>query len=282
MTKYDETAIIKLTKDLKNASKVLSKHEARFLVDTYYIIQNWRISSANQGRILEKNGEPHEVIDWIFDNSSILENQIKRALDAYTDFSHMGKWAKSICGIGPVISAGLDAHIDISKAPTVGHIWNFAGLNPEIVWEKKSKRPWNASLKTLCWKLGESFVKVSNNEKDIYGKIYKKRKKYEDENNRYLQYADQAKAKLEKYKIKSREALRIYGSGMLPQGHIHARAKRYAVKLFLSHWHHEAYLNYYGEEPPKPYPIAILGHAHEITFEDLLNKNTKEKVKEII
>ena len=42
------------------------------------------------------------------------------------------------------------------------------------------------------------------------------------------------------------------------------RAKRYAVKLFLSHWFEEAYRTHYGTEPPKPYPIARLGHAHQV------------------
>lgn len=56
----------------------------------------------------------------------------------------------SIHGIGPVISAGLLAHIDIHRAVTVGHIWRFAGLDPSVKWLKKTKRPWNAGLKVLC------------------------------------------------------------------------------------------------------------------------------------
>ena len=31
-------------------------------------------------------------------------------------------------------------------------------------------------LKELCWKIGESFVKVKGNPADIYGKIYEERK----------------------------------------------------------------------------------------------------------
>ena len=170
-----------------------------------------------------------------------------------------------ICGIGPVIAAGLLAHIDIEKAPTVGHIWNFAGLNPFQDWNKGEKRPWNASLKTLCWKIGQSFVKVSNNDKDVYGKIYKKRKEYEMAKNEAGDYAEQAKQKLERFKIgKDTEAYKYYSEGKLPPAHIQQRAERYAVKMFLSHLHEVWYREHYGTEPPKPFVISQLGHAHYI------------------
>ena len=87
-----------------------------------------------------------------------MEGQIKRALEKYVDNHPVGSWLTSIHGIGPVIAAGLLAHIDIARAPTVGHIWRFAGLDPTTKWEKKTRRPWNAALKVLTWKAGESFV----------------------------------------------------------------------------------------------------------------------------
>jgi hypothetical protein len=53
----------------------------------------------------------------------------------------------------------------------------------------------------------------------------------------------------------------------LPQKALHERSKRWAVKLFLAHWHAEAYRRHYGKEPPLPYAIGILGHAHRIEAE---------------
>ena len=54
-----------------------------------------------------------------------------------------------------------------------------------------------------------------------------------------------------------------YSDGRLPPpDHIHSRAKRYAVKLFLSHYHEIGYTLEFGIEPPNPYPIGVLGHAH--------------------
>jgi hypothetical protein len=257
--------ITRLAKDVKAAAVTLTQDEARYLVDAYYMMQRDRIRSGNQVRALDESKEPHLVLSWLADNANTLEGNIKRALDAYSDRDIVGKWAKSITGIGPVIAAGLSAHIEIEKAPTVGHIWRFAGLDPTVTWARGEKRPWNASLKTLTWKIGESFVKVSNHESDVYGHIWAARKQQEIERNDAKQFADQAAAKLEKFKIgKSTDAYKAYAAGLLPPGHIHARAKRYAVKLFLAHWHAVAYREKFGSDAPKPYVISQLGHAHEI------------------
>jgi hypothetical protein len=204
------------------------------------------------------------VIGWFVEQSETLEGQIKRVLDAWSDKSRLGRWAKSIVGIGPVIASGLMAHIDIREAPVVGHIWRFAGLDQTVECKPKTKRPWNAELKTLCWKIGESFVKVSTNEHDIYGKIWLARKELEAGRNDAGQFAEQAKAILEKKTYgKTTDAYKAYITGKLPPAHIHARAKRYAVKLFLAHFHHVAYEIWSGgQPPPKPYVIEHLGHTH--------------------
>lgn len=251
-----------LVKDLRECAKLFTNEEVRYLVDMYYSIQKFRINSMNQARALRDSGEPNRFVTWLGEQMQYLEDKIKTALDVYTSTRKLGVWCKSITGIGPVITAGLMAHIDITKAPTVGHIWSFAGLNPEAVWKKGQVRPWNARLKTLCWKVGESFVKVKNRPSDIYGKVYEARKALETERNQRGEYADKAAAILRQKNFgKDTEAYKWYSQGMLPPGHIHARAKRYAVKLFLAHYHHVAYLLHYGKEPPKPYVITHLGHA---------------------
>lgn len=257
--------IARLRKDLREAAGLLSLQEVRYLVDLYYQIQDFRKATANQIRALSANEEPVNVLGWSFDTMRTIEVEIKRGLDIWTDQepSGMGAWAKRVCGIGPIISAGLLAHIDITKAPTVGHIWRFAGLDPTVEWKPKTKRPWNAALKTLLWKLGESFVKVSSNEADVYGKIWAQRKALEEERNAAGLFSEQA-AKGAARVGKSTQAYQHYASGKLSPGHVHARAKRYAVKLFLSHWWEEAYRRHYGSVPPSPYAIAILGHAHKI------------------
>lgn len=255
----------RLTRDLAEAARMLTPDEARFLVDAYYLIQKDRIRADNQLRALSESGEPASVLSWLGEQSRVLETQVKRALDKYSDAQPVGLWARGIVGVGPVIAAGLLAHIDISRCPTVGHIWAFAGLDPTREWGKGERRPWNADLKTLCWKLGESFVKVSAHENDIYGKVYAARKAQEIERNERGDFADQAAAALtaKRYK-KDTDAFKHYTAGLLPPAHIHARAKRYAVKLFLAHLHDVWYQEHFGTAPPKPYMIEHLGHTHFI------------------
>jgi hypothetical protein len=166
-----------------------------------------------------------------------------------------------VYGIGPVIAAGLMAHIDITKCPTVGHIWRFAGLDPTLKWEKGQKRPFNGPLKTLCWKVGQSFMKFSGQAECQYGAIYRERKQYEIERN---EAGGNAAAAAEVLAAKPNHAQRaIYATGKLSPAQIDARARRYAVKLFLSHMHAVWYEQHFGTEPPLPYPIAILKHAHK-------------------
>lgn len=252
---------VKMDADIRRAAATLSTSEARFLVDAYYQMQENRKRSDNQVRAQAENDEPHEVLRWFAECSGELENRVRSALDVYSRSSLLGKWARAQKGIGPVITAGLLAHVDLDKAQTAGAIWRFAGLDPTVTWGKGQKRPWNASLKTLCWKIGESFVKVSGRDGAIYGQLYVERRAYEQARNDAGELAEQAAAKLRKYPDHAQAA--IYREGKLPDGQLHARAKRWAVKLFLAHYF-EVGKRLMGEEPPRPYPVAHLEHAHYI------------------
>src|SRR5215831_79796 len=258
-----DESIERLTRDLLRAGATLTHEQARFLVDSYYIMQKSRIRGGNQVAALTKSGEPHDVLQWFATQGERLEARMASVLKRYADAHPVGVWLQSIDGIGPILAAGLLAHIDIEQAPTVGHIWSYAGLDPTKKWEKGQKRPWNSGLKTLCWKIGESFVKVSGKPSAVYGHLYLKRKEYEIQRNEAGDLAEQAAACLAAKRIgKDTDAYKAYSIGKLPPAHIHARAKRYAVKQFLADLHHYWYVEHHGKEPPLPYPVSILGHAH--------------------
>ncbi len=252
--------ITRLSKDLRQAALTLSRDEARFLVDAYYLMQEQRIRSSNQIRSMAESQEPHEVLSWFQTNAEGLEAQVARALLSYAEGQRVGRWALSVYGIGGVLAAGLLAHIDIEQAPTAGHIWRFAGLDPTCTWNKGEKRPWNASLKVLCWKIGESFKKFSNREDCVYGRLYAHRKAQEVERNEAGVFAEQAATTLAARPSHAQRA--IYSQGKLPPGRLDLRAMRYAAKVFLSHYQHVAYEDRFGTPPPKPYVLTHLGHAH--------------------
>jgi hypothetical protein len=283
--------IERLTRDLAKAAATLSVMEARYLVDYYYISQDDRKRAHHQERTLAEGEEPHLLLGWLAEQSRMLENQIKRVLDKYTDAQPLGQWAKDVVGIGPVIAAGLLAHIDfepwrcmnkdakkackqdepctpeckVEQIHSVGHIWRFAGLDPTSKWNKGEKRPWNADLKVLCWKIGQSFMKNSGNDKCVYGKWYLRRKAYEQARNDSGGNAELAARILqEKNYGKGTDAYAHLTAGHLPPAQIDARARRWAVKLFLAHYHGEGHQLHFGKPAPLPYPIQHLGHVHQI------------------
>jgi len=257
-------AVEHLARDVVQAlSSGISRQQARYLVDAYYDVQEYRIATGNQLRALHRSGEPAQVCEWLHDQFTLLERSILRALDRWTDGHLVGRWSKRIIGIGPVIAAGLLAHIDPERAVTAGDVWRYAGLDPTVRWERGQKRPWNARLKSLCWKIGESFVKSQSHPESFYGPLYRARREYEERRNHAGDYAEQARAMIASGRArKGTVSYEWYVQGMLPPGHIYARAKRWTVKLFLSHWQRVAYLVHHGTEPPLPYVITQLRHAH--------------------
>ena len=316
----DPIGIERLTKDLKDSARNLTTNEARYLVDYYYKLQDDRVRSAAQVR----SSEEDESVTWIryvFGHLSALESRIKSALGIYASGQPLGEWSQSITGIGPVISAGLLAHIDIARTPHAGALWRLAGLDPTSEWLGKdaakktvndvmgkgkeittekllligekahrnprllremaltysnadektltkanlikavARRPWNAKLKVLTWKTGESFVKQQNSAGgEFYGGFYLERRAMEEAANDDGSYKEQALAKAETVG-RSTEAYKHYSVGRFPPGHIYARAKRWVVKLFLSHYHHVGYEILHGKPPDRPWIITHGGHS---------------------
>lgn len=124
-----------------------------------------------------------------------------------------------------------------------------------------ARRPYNASLKCLSWKISGSFVKFSNNPKCYYGNLYRERKQmYVDQNERG-EFKSAAENVLRKKRFSNKEVREIYEAGFLPKGHIDSMAKRWAVKLFLGNVH-ELWRVLEGLPVAPPYAIAHMGHAH--------------------
>lgn len=256
----------KLTrKQLRAYAGSMTRREADHLIKMYYSIQDYRKRAESQLRSLElKEGVG---ADQSFLNGYLLqvflhmETIIQKAMDDYTMAHPVGVWLRNIKGIGPVLAAGLLARINIEKAPTAGHIHSYAGYDPNVVWEKGKVRPFNANLKKLLWLIGQSFMKCSNRKDDIYGKVYKMRKEYENKRNNSGENAILAKELLPKFG-KDTQAYQHLLKGKLPPAQIDARARRYAVKIFISHLHEVWFEWHYGQPAPKPFALDILGHAH--------------------
>ncbi len=274
-------AFVKLSRDLKKAAKKLSRRNARYFIDQYYLIQNNRIRAAAQVRECTKAGEPCELVDWMFDANRRFESAAQAALGTYVKQYKVGNWLMAQYGIGPVLAAACLAHLEIEGRPTVGAFWRFAGLDPTSVWKPKTKRPWNAQLKSiLAFKMGESFVKFHGRDNCFYGHLWLKHKEKLWLQNIAGDFAETALADVEskkygattqalkwvsgEYSVKAVQEWLAAGKGekppeagggtpMLPPAQIHARARRWTVKLFLSHLHEVMHWDWYGKAPPAPY-----------------------------
>jgi hypothetical protein len=274
----------------------MTRADARWLVDEYYTLQDARIRSAHQRRTHEEASEPHRLVEWVEDSMRRFEGALKSALGEFAKTYRVGQWMQAQCGIGPVISAGLLVNFDIRKAQTVGHFWRFAGLDPTTVWRKGEKRPWNAQLKCICLgRLGESFNKNKGRDACFYGKLLAekqrllwgenlngdfsgrarldlKEKKYDEKTDAFAwksgeYHPDDVRLCIDAGESPSKSKRRGEGIAMLPPGQIYFRARRWAVKLFLSHLHAVMYREYYQADPPAPY---IFEHPNGVDHRHLI------------
>lgn len=274
------TLLEKLSKEDKESVMKLSNREARFLCDTYLQHQKARVRANNQSKAVAKLGEPNQALNWIHKQHAGLESQLNKLLKIYAESHSASKWALGLNGVGPVIAAGLAAHIEIEWTDknkvthikeTAGQVWSFAGLNPEAKWEKGQLRPWNARLKTLMFYFSDCQVKFQNHKDNFYGKLYAQRRAYDDARNENMELADQAAETLRLKKIdKSTDAYKWYIQGKLPPARMLLRSQRWLAKIFLSHYFSLAYRYHFNEKygidrkPAIPWVIAFGGHAHTI------------------
>jgi hypothetical protein len=237
----------------------LQTHEIAEFVALYYDCQDLRIAHANK----ERSEPPSELVEWLdfwmhAGEKVIAGKLLKWVLSDNSPAE--SKWAYDQVGIGPVLASGLAAHIDPVKANSVSAVWKFAGLAPGFDRKQKGvKLPYNARLKVLCWKCGESFVKVSGKENATYGKLYAQFKSDEVSRNENGLYAEAAARELATKKITEKKTKETLQSGKLIDAHLHSRAKRRTVKIFLSHYWVVA-REARGLPVRAPYAEAVLNH----------------------
>lgn len=137
-----------MPKDVKQSFvSIPTKEEARFLQDIYYQMQDRRIALQGQIRSImqgadsesqavENTNDNLKFLEWLFGQMMNMENNIKMALEAFSDSYYLSRWAKQVCGIGPVLSTCLAANLEIKdETMHAGNWWSYCGLND-------NNRPW--------------------------------------------------------------------------------------------------------------------------------------------
>lgn len=288
------------------------RRRIRNLVSVFYDIQDERIRAFNRLRTVwvkefeERHGrkptkeEMRQIRKEFVKATGIqprlileFEKQIRDYIDhEIRDIPIVDVFLYPIKGIGPLISGGLISRLDPHKAPHASSFWKFMGLHVEneqaVRMEEGKKLGFNPRLRTLSWKIVDSFVKQKTPE---YIEIYIDAKPKENEKlGCPVEYDEKGKAvsthpercplypdRCIAYKRIMAKAKRTEKKPKkVPCGkHVHYRAGRKMVKRFIADlWGTWRSL----EKLPvsEPYAIAILGHYLNSNSREGLNCGFKE------
>jgi len=162
---------------------------------------------------------------------------------AYTEF------LKHVRGIGMILSANIIKSFGYcEKYNHVSSLWKHCGLHvvagkaPKKV--KGQKLDFNPKLRTMCWKIGDSFVKSRSPYREFY----------------------------DSEKIRQLALMENKAEGA-PASKMHAelRSRRKMVKIFLQHYYVIS-RKLVGLESELPYPQDRMGHTNYIDPFKFLNK----------
>lgn len=255
---------------LFKSNSIIHDADARLMVNLYYDHQNNYLRIVNRLESASMSGQDNlnSLLQGQKKHFDKQSKECKKALTRYVDNHILGDWFKGVYGISPVLAAGLVAYIDITKAATVGHIWSYCGLDPNrsnVLDTSRDSRQFNQTLKRLTWLIGYSFKHFSKDDNCLYGKLYLERLEFETRKNDNYEYSDTAEMYLSHAKFKDEITKETLKSGKLSEAHIDARARRWTVKIFLSHLHRVWYELHYGEMPSKAFSNEKLSHTKFIS-----------------
>jgi hypothetical protein len=204
-----------------------------------------RISSIEKGKSNLDAGLEYDILDAMGKEGmdKLISDAKKMMVVNGESVGPVWDWVTSIRGLGQGgLAAQLLAQIDdISKAPTVSALWRYCG-QAVIDGKAERNRPgekshFNRRLKSIVWLIGEQFVRQQTHP---YVDIY-----YEEKERQREMYP---------------EKIKVDGKWKYNDGHIHNRAKRKMVKIFLQHlW--VTWRELEGLPVSDPYVIGVLGHA---------------------
>jgi len=128
------------------------------LIEVFYDIQDVRIRSFNR---LRQVGEVEGVNPK---HLKLLEKEIKDYIEvSIRDIPIRVKFLSTVKGIGAILGGGLIAYLDPHKADHASSFWKYCGLHVEngkaVKRQKGVKLGFNVHLRTLMWKIADSFVK---------------------------------------------------------------------------------------------------------------------------
>lgn len=177
------------------------------------------------------------------------------------------EWLESIRGVGPILAGNILGECGpaerFEKVSAYWRYWGGAVVDgrSEIA-QEGVKRHFSRHLKVARWKLGKSFVMVQGPYREWFVQRKRKEAARAGELNGILLDRARVAGKTRAVDPKAEEKGLPPGSVKGLQAYIDARARRWTVKLFLSH-HWEVSRELAGRPAGYAYAIAVLGHPVE-------------------
>ena len=210
-------------------------------------------------------------------NAEKYETEYKKLMMEFVESEIIYKeFLEKIKGISAILSANLIKEFGYCEnAPYISSLWKYCGMHVNNgqapVRKRGEKLEFNAKLRTMVWKISDSFVKQRTPfYRNIYDKEKKKQVKMLDEFVEGLSKEDSKKFK----NIKKRQEKRDFVSEINPKAPVSLmnadlRARRKTGKIFLAHYW-QACKELTKQEIVEPYVESKLKHKHISNWRDAL------------
>lgn len=226
------------------------------LVDAALTIEKLRVASEVRQSHLARQGkqdpETDELHRRVKDLEDFVDGRVANLIKAHSAYH----WFSRIKGIGKENIGKVIGLININMAEYVSSLWKFAGFSVEDGAAPKRRKgggklEYNSQLRSMCWRLGSSLLRARGK---YYGYYLREKDKY------YQRYEGQGVKIVPATSLpKDKNGKRYEPDDMIAEGHVHNRAMRKMIKLFLGHlwivWREAE-----GLPVSKPYAIDQLGH----------------------
>lgn len=217
------------------------KHKEKF-VDKK--IPEYLEQLSKEGKITNEEKFYVERILDVQKNAEKYEAEYKKLMKQFVESEAIyNSFLVKIKGISAILSANLIKEFGYCEnAPYISSLWKYTGMHVENgeapVRKKGEKLSFNSKLRTLCYKISDSFVKQRT---PFYRDIYDKEKERQvGMMNEVLNQLTKEQEKQLK-KIKKRKEKRDFFNQFNPKAPVSLlnadmRARRKMVKIFLAHY----------------------------------------------
>lgn len=296
--KWEGINLTEVQKKKPKEEKYLKKFEDRHILEYVRILKEDKKLSNEEADYLDK------VIE-VQKNAEKFEQMYKGLMMDYVESQKVYKvFLEKIKGISAILSANLLKEFGYCEnAIHISSLWKYCGMHvvegQAPVRKKGEKLEFNARLRTLVWKISDSFVKQRT---PFYREIYDKEKRHQVKMLDEFTESLDKKRKKEFDKINKRDEKRKYVSEFNPKAPVSLmnadlRARRKTIKIFLAHyWQVCKELNEppSGRKPPnnsepiklskplrnsEPYVKSKMGHKHISNWKEAVEKNEQAKLK---